>query len=153
MKSQFTDLLTAQHNLAAAAHLAHWNVRGSHFYEYHLLFERIYEMVKEKMDGLAEQARGHGIEIPASIYHDVPELEWGSEMELAAELYKVCEEYCDALDKLHEKADDAGKYGLLNVLEDLMTDANTVKYLLGSVNDELGEEEKEEEEEEKTDED
>jgi DNA-binding ferritin-like protein len=68
MKSQFITLLTAQHNLAAAAHLAHWNVRGSHFYEYHLLFERIYEMVKEKMDGLAEQARGHGIEIPASIY-------------------------------------------------------------------------------------
>jgi DNA-binding ferritin-like protein len=146
MKSQFITLLTAQHNLAAAAHLAHWNVRGSHFYEYHLLFERIYEMVKEKMDGLAEQARGHGIEIPASIYHDVPELEWGSEMELAGELYKVCEEYCDALDKLHEKADDAGKYGLLNVLEDLMTDANTVKYLLGSVNDEV-EVEKEEDKE------
>jgi hypothetical protein len=35
--------------------------------------------------------------------HDVPELEWGSEMELAGELYNVCEEYCDALDKLHEK--------------------------------------------------
>lgn len=150
MKSQFIDLLTSQHNLAAAAHLAHWNVRGSHFYEYHLLFERIYEMVKEKMDGLAEQARGHGIEIPASIYHDVPELEWGSEMELAAELHKVCEKYCEALNKLHEKADDAGKYGLLNVLEDLMTDASTVKYLLGSVNDELAEEKDEKEE---TDED
>jgi hypothetical protein len=44
------------------------------------------------------------------------------------------------------RADDAGKYGLLNVLEDLMTDANTVKYLLGSVNDEV-EVEKEEDKE------
>lgn len=106
------------------------------------------------MDGLAEQARGHGVEIPASIYHDVPELEWGNEMELASELHKVCEKYCEALDKLHEKADELSKYGLLNVVEDLMTDASTVKYLLGSVNDDLGGEEKESEKEEKeTDED
>lgn len=142
MEKAFIDLLTAQYNLAGASNLAHWNVTGSHFYEYHLLFERIYGMAKAKIDLVAEQARGMGIEIPAKIFHEVPELEWGDETELASELYKVAVEYCEALDKLHEEADEANKYNVLNVVEDLMTDASTIKYLLGSVNNEFESKEK-----------
>ena len=39
------------------ARLSHWNCRGNNFYEYHLLFERIYNDLGELMDALVEQLR------------------------------------------------------------------------------------------------
>lgn len=41
--------------------LCHWNVRGSNFYEVHLLFERIYNDLGELMDSLVEQLRACGL--------------------------------------------------------------------------------------------
>lgn len=134
MESAFIDALTKLNGLVGSARTCHWNVEGVDFYHFHLLFERIYEMAEAKVDSLAEQARGKDVEIPAKIFNDVPELDWATPAELAGELYKVVEEYCKALRKLHEKADDAGEYGILNLVEDMMTDASTMKYLLGSVN-------------------
>jgi starvation-inducible DNA-binding protein len=133
MKEQFIDLLTAQNNLAHAAHLAHFNVDGPNFYQYHLLFEKVYEIVGEKIDATAELARSHGVEIPAKIYHNVPELEWSTCEDLAKELYEVTEDLCDSMKKLHIKADDAEQYGVLSFVEGLMEDMAKVKYLLGSV--------------------
>ena len=89
-------------------------------------------MVEEKIDNLAEQARGRGVEIPAKIFSSVPEIEWDDCSELSKEVLEVCEELCDALDKLHKKADEKAEYGVLNVVEDIMSDCNTVKYLLSS---------------------
>lgn len=40
--------------------LAHWNVRGSNYYECHLMFERIYKDLKKQMDPLVEQLRACG---------------------------------------------------------------------------------------------
>jgi len=40
--------------------LSHWNVRGSNFYEAHLMFGRIYEDLSGLMDGLVEQLRACG---------------------------------------------------------------------------------------------
>jgi starvation-inducible DNA-binding protein len=133
MKEQFIDLLTAQNNLAHAAHLAHFNVDGPNFYQNHLLFEKVYEIVGEKIDATAELARSHGVEIPAKIYHNVPELEWSTCEELAEELYGVTEDLCESMKKLHIKADDAEQYGVLSFVEGLMEDMAKVKYLLGSV--------------------
>jgi starvation-inducible DNA-binding protein len=133
MKEQFIELLTAQNNLAHAAHLAHFNVDGPNFYQYHLLFERVYEVVGEKIDATAELARSHGVEIPAKIYHDVPEVEWSTCEDLAKELYGVTEDLCESMKKLHIKADDAEQYGVLSFVEGLMEDMAKVKYLLGSV--------------------
>lgn len=134
MKSAFIDLLTAQRNFIGAAHLSHLNVDGPAFYGFHLLFERVYEIVEEKFDATAELARGYNIEIPAKIYHDVPELEWSSCEELTEELYGVAEDFCDKMKKLHEVADENEEYAVLSHVEDLMVDLAKVKYLLGSVN-------------------
>lgn len=41
-------------------HMAHWNVRGSNFYECHLLFDRVYDSLNGLMDGLIERLRGCG---------------------------------------------------------------------------------------------
>jgi DNA-binding ferritin-like protein len=134
MESAFIELLTAQRNFAGAAHLSHLNVDGPQFYSFHLLFERVYEIVEEKIDGAAELARGYGVEIPAKIYHSVPELEWSTPEELTEELYDVAEDLCDSMKGLHKKADDAEEYAVLSFVEDLMVDMAKVKYLLGSVN-------------------
>lgn len=40
--------------------MAHWNVRGSNFYEAHLLFERVYNDLGEFMDALIETLRSLG---------------------------------------------------------------------------------------------
>ena len=40
--------------------LSHWNCRGKDFYEYHLLFERVYNDLSDLMDPLVEQLRACG---------------------------------------------------------------------------------------------
>lgn len=39
------------------ARMAHWNVRGSNFYEAHLMFDRVYNDLGDLMDPLIEQLR------------------------------------------------------------------------------------------------
>lgn len=45
----------------------HWNVEGSDFYEYHLIFERIYVEVYESIDTFAEELRALRSYTPASL--------------------------------------------------------------------------------------
>lgn len=132
MEKEFIQLLTSLHGLSGAVQLAHWNVTGPEFPQYHDLFARIYGMVSANIDPVAEQARGSGVEIPAKIFHDVPELEWSTAVELAEELYGVVEDYCNSLDKMHKVADKSDEYGILNIVEGMMTESRTIKYLLGS---------------------
>ncbi|HEX4084874.1 MAG TPA: DNA starvation/stationary phase protection protein Dps [Chthoniobacteraceae bacterium] len=39
---------------------AHWNLRGLHFYQYHLLFDRLAGMVEEHLDTVAERVSSLG---------------------------------------------------------------------------------------------
>ena len=137
MESAFIDALTAQVNLSSSAQLAHWNCEGEQFFHFHLLFEKVYETASGKIDRLAEQARGQGVEIPAKIFGSVKEIEWETLSELAKEVEKLVDELCEALDSLHEECDKKSHFGILNVVEDIMSDCNTLKYLLGSVNKEF----------------
>lgn len=134
METEFVDALTKLASFTYAAQLSHFNVtgEGGEFYSLHLLFQRVYEMSGSYIDKMAEQARGSKIEIPAKMFHDVPELEWSTGTELVTELYDVAEEVCEALDKLHGKADDESEYGVLNLIEAAMTDFRSIKFLLGS---------------------
>lgn len=134
MKDSFIDVLTKLNNLAGASQLAHWNITGDggEFYSLHLLFGRVYEMVSSHLDPLAEQARGSKIEIPAKVFHDVPEIDWENGKELAEELHSIAEELCEAMETLHKECDEEGEYGILNLIEGAMTDLRSVKYLLGS---------------------
>jgi DNA-binding ferritin-like protein len=134
METAFIDVLTQLASFSSAAQLSHFNVTGDggEFYSLHLLFQRVYEMAGAHIDPMAEQARGSNIEIPAKIFHSVPELEWSTGKELVSELYGVAEDVCKSLEKLHEKCDEAGEYGILNLIEAAMTDFRSIKYLLGS---------------------
>lgn len=58
MKENFTELLVKLRLLAMYYQTAHWTVKGSLFYQDHLLFERLYNSVNEEIDGVAERAIG-----------------------------------------------------------------------------------------------
>jgi DNA-binding ferritin-like protein len=45
----------------------HWNVESRDFYEYHLLFERIYTEVYSAIDGFAENVRTLDLYVPAGL--------------------------------------------------------------------------------------
>jgi starvation-inducible DNA-binding protein len=137
MNPVYIQVLEFQHNLIEAAHLAHWNVTGPDFYHFHLLFERLYETFAEKFDTMAEQIRGLGIEIPASIMNSVPELEWESPTELCKKLLGVVKELEGGLKRAREEAEEDTNYGLIAAIEDLLMECNTASYLLSSVGSEI----------------
>lgn len=137
MNTIFLQALELQNNLLGASRLAHWNIEGSNFYQFHLLFERIYETVESKVDGLAEQARGLGIEIKAHIFNSVPEIDWSTSQDLCEELLKLNKEFQDGLERLREEAEESKMYGVVNVVEDILTDCNIISYLLNSVLNDL----------------
>jgi DNA-binding ferritin-like protein len=134
MKEQYIDSLTKLCSVANASRLCHWNIsgKGNQFYSMHLLFAKIYELAEEHVDELAEQARGSDVEIPAKVFHEVPEIEWSTNEDMVEELYKVVEDLCESLDSLHKKADSEDEFGVLNVVEGLMTVTRKIKYLLSS---------------------
>jgi hypothetical protein len=47
-------------NAIITARISHWNVRGQLFFQYHLLFERVYNELSELMDTMVEQLRALG---------------------------------------------------------------------------------------------
>jgi len=88
--------------------LAHWNVRGSNFYEAHLMFERIYNDLGDQMDSLVEQLRACGfnpdfdlfkgpeISMEFYDYHSCAELVLDYVMALSGTIaiyYNFCEEH------------------------------------------------------------
>lgn len=137
MEEIFLQALELQNNLLGASRLAHWNIEGTDFYQFHLLFERIYETVGSKVDGLAEQARGLGIEIRARIFNSVPEIDWATSLELCERLLELNTAFRDGLERLREEADESKLYGVVNIVEDILSDCNVISYLLSSVLNEL----------------
>jgi DNA-binding ferritin-like protein len=58
MKSVFQELLVKLRLLSMYYQTAHWTVKGSFFYQDHLLFERLYKSATESIDSVAEKAIG-----------------------------------------------------------------------------------------------
>lgn len=50
----------ALNDATIVSRMSHWNVRGSNFYEAHLLFERVYNELGDLQDGLVETLRSFG---------------------------------------------------------------------------------------------
>jgi len=90
------------------AQMAHWNVRGSNFYEAHLMFDRVYGDLSGLMDPLIEQLRacgfnpdfdlfkGPGISMEYYDCHSTAELVLDYLMALSGTIalyYNFCEEH------------------------------------------------------------
>jgi len=107
-------------------HSMHWNVEGPDFYEYHKLFEEIYEEVYGAVDPFAENVRKLGGYMPTS-YHtlnmltriedenQVPNLQ-----QMIQELLLDSEKIQIVLKKNYDAAEAAGEHGLSNFLAERM---------------------------------
>ena len=127
-------MLKAKHDLTITAQLAHWSVRGSDFYEFHLLFERIYEEADKSTDVLVEVLRGLGYTptfaefagpggtLPSFNGPALVDLMLNRSMEYYARLIS----FRNALEK------EPRAVGLVNLLEELAQTCNTIIYLLSA---------------------
>lgn len=107
------------------------------FYQLHEMFGRIYEILDGQEDGFAEQARGCGIEIPASVFNSVPEVEWETPKDLLEELLKLAKSYESRLRDLHRECEDSKKLGFVNLIEGFLTEVDSIKFLLSATLDNL----------------
>jgi starvation-inducible DNA-binding protein len=107
-------------------HSFHWNVEGSDFYEYHKLFEEIYNEVYGAIDPYAENVRKLGGYMPTS-YHTLSMLtkiededRVPSKDEMIQELLQDSERIQIVLKKNYDAAEAAGEHGLSNFLAERM---------------------------------
>lgn len=115
---------------------AHWNCKGLLFYEFHLLFDRIYNDYEEVIDRLAERYVGLGNKVPGTIpqIHALSDLEEDTNLNLTVEFAKdllkdlgVVQSYITQCMEEH-KADQV----TLNILCDAGELVATHTYLLKS---------------------
>jgi starvation-inducible DNA-binding protein len=104
----------------------HWNVEGPDFYEYHKLFEEIYEEVYGSIDTFAENIRKLDAYMPTS-YHTLSMLtriededRVPTKDQMVQELLMDSEKILIILKKNYNAAEAAGEHGLSNFLAERM---------------------------------
>jgi len=112
----------SEYAFALKAQNFHWNTEGPDFYEFHLLFERIYDEVYGSIDNFAENIRKSGGYAPASLAkfsmltivedeNNVPDAR-----SMTAELLADSDKLAQMMAMVYKIADGAGEYGLSNFL-------------------------------------
>lgn len=125
-------------NLELLSQQAHWNVKGESFYQLHLMFERIYNLLHDFVDRYAENMRTQFILVPNSPkflsdckvqFPDTPNQTGKKYLELVhaanrmlAECATDCMDMCTKL----------GKAGIANMLQDLVETTGTIYFLVES---------------------
>ena len=116
----------SEFSFALKAQNFHWNVEGSDFFEYHALFEKIYDEVYGVIDDFAENIRKLKTYTPASLSRfnmltqvkdetDIIPLE-----AMVKELLLDNEKMIVILKKTYDAAEAAGKHGFSNFLAERM---------------------------------
>lgn len=119
-------------------HQFHWNVEGSDFYMYHLLFERIYTEVYGAVDGIGEQIRaiqGYAPYGPQRISQLTTLSDAGSPTEcmvMIRALYSDNQKVMSTLMSAYKLAERYNEIGLSNFLQDRYNAHKTHQYFLRS---------------------
>ena len=104
----------------------HWNVEGSDFFEYHALFEKIYEEVYGVVDDFAENIRKLKTYTPASLsrFNMLTQVKDETEIipleAMVQELLQDNERMILILKKTYDAAEASGKHGFSNFLAERM---------------------------------
>jgi starvation-inducible DNA-binding protein len=107
-------------------HNFHWNVEGSDFHEYHLLFGEIYEEVYGSIDEFAEKIRGIGTYVPASftrfnmLSQVADETQVIPKDQMVLELLNDNEKMVKILKMAYDIAEAHGEHGFSNFLAERM---------------------------------
>lgn len=122
--NQLKIAFASQYAFAIKAQNFHWNVEGSDFYQYHNLFETIYEEVYGAIDAFAENIRKIQAYTPASLYRFSALSAIDDETEVLApeamiqELLRDAEKMQEIMKVLFVEAENRGEHGLSNFLAD-----------------------------------
>ncbi len=117
----------------------HWNVEGPDFYEYHLLFQRIYEEVDGAIDTFGEQIRTLDAYAPLSARRIVELTNIADTevvlkpLEMVSVLYTDNNTVLNTIFDTYKNAEKFNELGLSNFLQDRLTAHKTHLYLLRSV--------------------
>lgn len=122
--NQLKIAFASQYAFAIKAQNFHWNVEGSDFYQYHNLFETIYDEVYGAIDAFAENIRKIKAYTPASLYRFSALSAIDDETEVLApeamiqELLRDAEKMQEIMKVLFVEAENRGEHGLSNFLAD-----------------------------------
>jgi starvation-inducible DNA-binding protein len=112
----------SEYAFALKAQNFHWNTEGPDFYEFHLLFETIYNEVYGSVDAFAEKIRKNGAYAPASLsrFSMLTTVEDENQIidpqAMTAELLADSDKLAQLMAMVYKMADGAGEYGLSNFL-------------------------------------
>jgi starvation-inducible DNA-binding protein len=116
----------SEFSFALKAQNFHWNVEGKDFYEYHLLFERIYDEAYGSIDDFAENLRKLETYAPASLsrFNMLSKVEDETQIlppeAMLKELLMDNDKMIIILKKTYDTAEAAGKNGFSNFLAERM---------------------------------
>lgn len=123
-------------NVIIVSRVAHWTVRGQDFYQYHLLFERVYGELGELLDTMIEQLRalGHNptFQELSGPGIDVPGYDTTTLSELTLDYLTAAQAVFTTAFEYSEEADDARMYGFGDFLQGGLQTMLQVQYLLQS---------------------
>lgn len=114
----------SEFSFALKAQNFHWNVEGQDFFEYHALFEKIYDEVYGSIDDFAENLRKLGTYAPASLtrFNMLTKVEDEVEIipleAMVKELLMDNEKMVVILKKAYAASEAAGEPGFSNFLAD-----------------------------------
>ena len=130
------ELLSNLIALKYQAKNAHWNCRGILFYQFHLLFDRVYDDLEEPIDRLAEKMRGMDLAANGDINfiadnNSLPKVKAESQSGL-----EFCRDLLESVNKVRAMNNtlmsETIDQSLLNILADTQELLDTFKYLLSS---------------------
>jgi starvation-inducible DNA-binding protein len=114
----------SEYSFALKAQNFHWNTEGPDFYEFHLLFEKIYDEVYGSIDDFAENIRKSGAYTPASLsrFSMLTTVEDENQIidprAMTAELLADSDKLAQLMSMVYKMADGANEFGLSNFLAD-----------------------------------
>ena len=116
-------MLAEAYVLYHTIHGFHWNVKGSDFYEYHKLFNEIYDDIYESVDTIAENIIKLGGEAPFAMSQLVKIsgiAETGlfskNPVELSKKFYDMNQEYIQNIKKAFKVANKDNEQGVANFI-------------------------------------
>ncbi len=120
------------------SHGYHVNVVGADFYQYHKLFQKVYEDSQENIDAIAEEIRTLQGIVPFSLIRidELTKIEDANGsptgLEMVKELLDDTETVCETIRTAHKLAEDENCYGLINYLEGRLDDHYKFQWMLRS---------------------
>lgn len=117
-------------------HFYHWNVEGEDFFQYHTLFQRIYEEVEGSVDMIGEQIKTLDATAPLGPRR-IAELSTIMETDVASSpinaartLYADNQKVMETLMEAYKMAERFSVFGVSNVIQDRITAHQNHQYLL-----------------------